>query len=465
MANGKPPNNSPVDPQTLASIRDAALGSDWAYQRLTDLSDRIGPRLSGSPGAEAAVTQIADALRAIGLRVTLQPCKVSHWVRGAESAELVAYAGRPEGITQHLTLTTLGGSAATAANGLTAAVVLVHDFDELAARRDQVKNAIVVFDEHFSQVLAEHGHAASAYAAAAEYRLHGPSAAAEMGALAVLVRSVGGANVRLPHTGVTLWKDGQSPIPAAALTAEDTDLIARLAAQGPVSVKLTLTPQTLPDADSHNVIGDIPGREHPEQVVIVSGHLDSWDLGTGAMDDGMGLTAAMGVAQVLQSLGLHPRRTIRVVAWMDEEIGSGGSKAYFESVRNRLATQSAAIESDFGLGRPLGISADMNPSQTSQLQPVFDALQPIGVTTFWLRRGDLNADIGPLQAAGVPEFAPIVDTNRYFDYHHSAADTLDKVDPQNLRLQVAVLAVLSYYLAEMPDQFERLQPAGTVQGR
>ncbi len=443
-----------VDANTLARIRDTAMASGWGYQQLTDLADRIGPRLAGSPGAEVAVVQVAEALRAIGTHVTLQPCKATHWVRGLETGELVAYPGQPPGITQHLALTALGASAATPAQGLIAPVLLVHDFTELAAHRKQVQGSIVVFDEHFSQLLAERGHAGSAYAAAAEYRTRGPAVAAEMGALAVLVRSVGGADYRLPHTGITEWKPRQTPIPAAALSTEDTDLIARLSAQGPVRIKLVLTPQTLPDIDSHNVIADIPGREFPEQVVIVSGHLDSWDLGTGAMDDGMGLTAAMGVAQVLQSLHLQARRTIRVIAWMDEENGSGGSKAYYESVKQQLVTQTAAIESDFGLGRPLGISADILPTQSDWLKPVFAALAPLDITAFDRRKGELGADIGPL--AGVPRFAPVLDTRHYFDYHHTAADTLDKVDPDNLRREVALLAVLTYTLAEMPEAFARV---------
>ncbi len=445
---------NPIDADTLAHIRDTAMTSGWAYQQLSDLADRIGPRLAGSRGAEAAVAQVAEALRAIGANVTLQPCKATHWVRGLETGELVAYPGQPQGITQHLSLTALGASAATPAQGLVAPVLLVHDFSELAAQRQQVKGSIVVFDEHFSQLLAERGHAGSAYAAAAEYRTRGPSVAAEMGALAVLVRSVGGADYRLPHTGITEWRPGQVPIPAAALTTEDTDLIARLSTQGPVRIKLVLTPQSLPDVDSHNVIADIPGRELPEQVVIVSGHLDSWDLGTGAMDDGMGLTAAMGVAQVLQTLHLHARRTIRVIAWMDEENGSGGSKAYYESVKYQLPTQTAAIESDFGLGRPLGISADILPAQSDWLNPVFAALAPLDITAFDRRKGELGADIGPL--AGVPRFAPVLDTRHYFDYHHTAADTLDKVDPDNLRREVALLAVLSFTLAEMPEAFARV---------
>src|SRR5581483_7318418 len=318
-----------VDPAVLAKIRDAALSSDWAWQRLADLTDKIGPRLSGSPQAEAAVTQVSDALRAAGLKVTLQPATVPHWVRGEEQAELVDWPGRPAGLTQRLVLTTLGGSVATPDAGLTAPVLVVHSFDDLKAHAAEAKGRIVLFDYAFNQGLADNGQAMTAYSQAVAYRVQGASAAARLGAVASLIRSVGGADFRLPHTGVMKYEEDAPKIPTAALSAEDAMWVARLSAQGPVSLHLKLTPQTLPDADSHNVLADLPGREKPDEVVLVSGHLDSWDLAQGAIDDGAGVAAAMGAVQVLKSLGLKPRRTVRVVAWMNEENGSGGSKAYF----------------------------------------------------------------------------------------------------------------------------------------
>jgi carboxypeptidase Q len=270
------------------------------------------------------------------------------------------------------------------------------------------------------------------------------------------VRSIGGADYRLPHTGVTIWKDKQAPIPAAALAAEDADLIVRLAARGPVAMKLVLTPQTLPDADSFNVIADWPGRELPKEYVVVSGHLDSWDLGTGATDDGIGAMAAAGVIQVLQQLNLHPRRTIRFIGWTNEENGGRGSQAYFDSVSKAMGTQCAAMESDDGAGRALGISAAVTQDSLARLQPVIDALKPLGATVLQAREGELGADIAPLQAAGVPGFAPLVDSRHYFDYHHTAADTLDKVDPVNLQSQVAAMGVLAYYLADLPACLPRI---------
>jgi len=445
-----------VDPAVLARIRDAALSSDWAYQRLSDLTDKIGPRLSGSPQAEAAVTQVAAALQAAGLTVTLQPAKVPHWVRGEEQAELVDYPGRPEGLTQQLRLTTLGGSVATPKKGITAPVLVVHSFDDLKAHAAEAKGRIVLFDKAFDQDLASNGQAMSAYIQAVAYRVQGASAAARVGAVAALIRSVGGADFRLPHTGVMRYEDDVPKIPTAALTAEDAMLVGRLAAQGPVSLHLTLTPQTLPDADSHNVLADLPGSDKPDEVVLVSGHLDSWDLAQGAIDDGAGVTAAMGAVQLLKSLGLQAHRTIRVVAWMNEENGSGGSKAYFAANKDKLAQQIAVIESDSGAGKPLGVIASVTPDSLAQLAPVTAALEPIGATALERRDGEVGADIAPLQEAGVPGFAPMVDTREYFFYHHTAADTLDKVKPEYLRRQVAVMAVLAYYLAEMPEPLARV---------
>jgi hypothetical protein len=446
-----------VDPAVLARIRDAAMQSDWSYQRLAELTDRVGPRLSGSPGAEAAVAQVAAAMQAAGARVTLQPAKVTHWVRGEERGELVEYPGRPQGLTQILHLTALGRSGATPAKGLTAPVLVVHDFDELQARAAEAEGRIVVFENRFDQRLADYGLAVHAYGQAGEYRFAGPARAAELGAAAVLVRSVGGADFRLPHTGTTVWKDGQAPIPAGALSAEDADLIDRLAAQGPVTMKLRLTPKNLPLADSHNVIADLPGREQPEAVVIVSGHLDSWDLGTGAHDDGGPTMAAMGVVELLKRLNLTPRRTVRAIAWMDEENGSLGAKAYFESVKDRIGTQIAAIESDAGAGRPLGLYASLGPEAFEQIKPLLKVFKPLGATAFERREphDHVGSDISPLQAQGVPGFAPLVDASHYFDYHHTAADTLDKVNPDDLRRQVAVMAVLAYYLAELPEPLPR----------
>jgi carboxypeptidase Q len=232
-----------------------------------------------------------------------------------------------------------------------------------------------------------------------------------------------------------------------------------LARVGPVTLKLLVTSKMLPDADSSNVIADWPGREKPGEFVIVSGHLDSWDLATGATDDGVGVIGAAAVIEILRQLDLHPRRSIRFIGWTNEENGGRGGQAYFASVEHALGTQTAAIESDDGAGRSLGVAAAVTKESLATLQPLQIALGPIGATLIMQRDGEVGADISPLQSAGVPGFAPLVDTRHYFDYHHTAADTLDKVDPENLRSQVATMAVLAYFLADLPEPLPRVGAA------
>ena len=362
----------------LVRIREAALKDEWAYQRLADLCDKIGPRLSGTPSAEAAVVQVAAALRGAGLSVTLQPARVPHWVRGEEQADIIDYPGRPAGVTQHMHLTALGGSVATPSQGLTAPVLVVHSFDELKAKAAEAHGKIVVYDVPYNQELALNGHAGEAYGQGVQYRVAGASAAARVGAVAALVRTVGGADYRLPHTGEMVYEPSVAKIPTAALSAEDAMWLTRLAAQGPVKVFLKLTPQSLPDVDSHNVIADWPGSEKPEEVVIVSGHLDSWDLAQGAIDDGAGVASAMGAIEVLKSLGLHARRTVRFVAWMSEENGSAGGLAYAKAASLNL--QAAAIESDNGAGRSLGVSAHVQPESMAAMKSLMLAMGPLGAT-------------------------------------------------------------------------------------
>src|SRR5579862_7923897 len=442
---------------SLASIRATAMRSTWAFNQLESLTDGIGPRLSGSPQLAAAVTRVADAMRALGAEVTLQPAKVDHWIRGETHAELVGYPGQVAGLKQPLVLTSLGGSSATQAAGLEARVVVVRDFDELRARSSEVRGAIVVFDVPFDQRLADNGHADVAYGHGSEYRRRGPAAAAALGAAAALVRSVGGADYRLPHTGLTNL-DAGARIPAAALAAEDAALIARLAARGPVRMRLVLEAQTLADADSFNVIADWKGTERPSEFVVVSGHLDSWDLATGATDDGVGVMAAAGVIEVLQELKLHARRTIRFIAWTDEEFGGRGGQTYFNALGPSINAHCAAIESDAGAGRALGIQAVVSKDSLPALRPVTDVLAPIGASALERMDREAGTDIGPMQKAGVPGFAPMVDGRHYFDYHHTAADTLDKVDPQNLQSQVATMGVLAFVLADRQDCLPRYQP-------
>ena len=442
------------DPAALAKIRDAALQSDYAWERTADMTDLIGPRLSGSKGAAAAVNQVAEAMRRLGAKVTLQPVKVPHWVRGQETGELVEYRGRPDGISQRVVLTALGGSGATPAAGLTGQVVVVSSFDELKARAAEVKGRIVLFDVPFDQNMADRGLAGQAYGQGSNYRTNGPRLAAELGATAALVRSVGGADYRLPHTGATNLQDG-ARIPAAAVTVEDAMLMSRLAKRGPLTMRLVLTPQILPDADSYNVIADLPGTDKADEIVIVSGHLDSWDLATGAHDDAAGVASAMAVFDTLKKLDYRPRRTIRLIAWMNEENGTRGARTYLEANTANAAGHVGAIESDNGAGRPFGLRASVPASANRLFAPLQAALQPIGAGVFQRQDALSTGDLSGLERAGVPSFAPLIDTSRYFDYHHTAADTLDKVDPDNLRRHVALMATTAWFLANIEEPIGR----------
>lgn len=445
----------PVPQEVLAqleSIRDAALTSDYAWSQLAHLTENIGPRLSGSPQAQAASEYVAAEMRKLGLDVHLEEARVSHWVRGEEKAELVEFPGQPPQVVQKIILTTLSGSSATPAEGITADVVVVHSFDELTALgRDKVAGKIVLFNVRYDKRKAEAGYAFDAYGEAVVYRGRGGKAVAELGGAASLIRSVGGAEYRLPHTGFSY----PAPVPAAALAAEDADLVEHLAAQGRVRMHLTLTPQRLADTTAYNVVADLKGSEHPEQIVVVSGHLDSWDLGRGAIDDGAGVAISMATAEILQRLHLRPRRTLRVIAWMDEENGGGGHDAYAKSHAAEMANHIAAIESDAGAGHPLGFSAKMSPAAGAALHPVLDVLRPVGATAFRPTNYSPGSDIEPLVDAGVPGIGIIQDARKYFDFHHTAADTLDKVDPQELRENAAAMAVMGYALAAMPEPLPR----------
>jgi Zn-dependent M28 family amino/carboxypeptidase len=444
--------------QTLADLkrlRDAALSSDYAYREVAHLTDNIGPRLSGSPQAAKAADYVANELKAIGCQVQLEKVMVPHWVRGEETAALVSWPGMAEGTTQKILLCALGGSVATGKDGITADVVAVKNFDDLKAMpRDKVAGKIVLFDEHFDKQMAAVGRGGEAYGEAVLYRSDGPSAAARQGAVACLIRSVGEADYRLPHTGSTHYAEDAPKIPAGAVTSEDADLIVDLVRQGPVKMKLVLTPQTLPDVESANVIGDIKGSEHPEQVVIVSGHLDSWDLGTGAIDDGAGVAVSMEAANLIQKLHLKPKRTVRVIAWMNEENGTRGSKQYAKDHEKDWGNHFGAMETDSGADHPIGIHVKARPEVKTMLKPVAAVLQESGGGALDLAE-HAGADIEPMEKAGVPSFAPIQDSRFYFNYHHTAADTLDKIDPKNLSQTSAIVAVWAYAMANAEQPMPR----------
>lgn len=455
---GQAPNYN-YPPQLLEEMKrlqQAALSSDYALKQVAYLCNNIGPRLSGSPQAARAIEYVADEMRKLGLEVRLERAMVPHWVRGVETGALVEFPGMAAGTTQKVVLTALGGSVATPADGITAPVVVVNNFEELnALGESKVKGKIVLFNYKFDEQLAAQGFGEEAYGQAVAYRGGGANAAARLGAVAALNRSAGGKAYRLPHTGALRYADGVAKIPAAAVAGEDAAMIAHLAAQGEVKLKLTLTPQTLPDAESANVIADLKGSEFPDQVVIVSGHLDSWDLGTGAIDDGAGVAVAMQVANLCKQLGLKPRRTIRVIAWINEENGGRGGQAYFQNQKDNLANQIAALESDLGAGHPIGFLANVKPAALPMLQPVASVLQSSGAGLARQVSNSVGADISPLEGAGVPGFSPMQDSRTYFDYHHTHADTFDKIVPRELAENAAVMAVLAYAIANLPEPLPR----------
>ncbi|TAM13065.1 MAG: M20/M25/M40 family metallo-hydrolase [Nevskiaceae bacterium] len=447
--------NDALSAARLATIRDAALQSKYALRETFILANQIGPRLPGSVQAAAAARQIADAMGTLDLKVQTIPAPVPQWQRGTADAAVVEYAGRPAGVEQPLDIAALGNSPATPQAGITAPILMVRSYDELQANAKQAAGRIVVFDVPFDRQLAASGYATTAYERVAHYRMHGPAMAAQLGAVAALVRSSGGAHYRLVHTGMTVWDGVDHPIPAASVTGEDADLLESLAVRGPVQIHLDLRPISGPTVQEDTVVGDLPGIERPDEIVIVSGHYDSWDLGTGAQDNASGVAAAMGVAAVFHQLRLKPKRTVRIVAWANEENGLTGASAYRAAMARSLDRHVGAIENDTGTGRPFGIAANITPESAAQLAPVFEALSTIDASFLVRSAQPVAADIGLLTAAGVPGFAPLVDMSHYFDIHHTAADTFDKVDSDNLRRQVAIQAVLAWWLANA-DPLPRL---------
>lgn len=452
------PTQTPVlySEQTLTdlrSIQQASLLSDYGYRQTAYLSNNIGPRLTGSAQAERAVQYVAEEMRRLGLEVRLQKLTVPHWVRGEERGELVEWSGMAAGSTQKIVLTALGGSVATDEKGLFAEIVVVESYEELnRLGAKNIEGKIVLFNVKFDKTLAELNQAGAAYGQVSQYRGGGASAAARLGALAVLVRSAGGSQNRLAHTGAMRYANGVKQIPAAAVPFEDAETIANLAKTGKVRMKLVLTPKTLPDTTSYNVIADLKGSEKPDEIVVVSGHLDSWDLGTGALDDAVGVAMAMQTVHTLKQLKLQPKRTIRVVAFMNEENGFVGATKYAEE--ENPAKHFAAIEGDLGASHPIGFIFAGKPEAVPYLRPIAGILNSQGSGQIDVQPG-ASSDISTLTAKGVPSFGPWFDTRTYFNYHHTAADTFDKVNPKELAENCSLMAVLAYGLANLEQPLPR----------
>ena len=438
----------------LETLARTARETNGAYETIRGLTDTVGARLSGSAADARAVAWAEATLRAQGFaNVHTEAVTVPHWERGEESGALVLPS------PMRLALCALGGSVGTPPGGLEADVVEAQSLDAVDALGEKAKGKIVLVWK-----VMERKSDGSGYGATVPIRGAAASRAAKVGAVGALIRSVGTSNARFPHTGALRYDEAAPKIPAAALAIPDADQIHRLLASGArVRVRFSLGARTLPDAPSANVVGEIPGRGKPEEIVLLGGHLDSWDLGTGAIDDGAGLGIVIEAARLVGQLPRGPRRTLRVVAFANEENGLAGGRAYAAAHAAELQRHVAAIESDSGAGRVSGFGWSAGPSAEAYLLSVATILKPFGLGE--TKKGAGGADIGPLRAAGVPLFSPIQDTARYFDLHHTADDTFDKIDREELNTGVAAMAALAYALADAEAPLERIPEAERAQRR
>jgi carboxypeptidase Q len=429
-------------PQWLAPYREAsarligeAVGADIAWQRLAYLTDTFGPRLSGSPNLDAAIKWAVDAMIRDGLEnVHLEPVKVPHWVRGRESLEIVG------AIPQPLVMLGLGNSVGTPSDGIEGELLVVRSFDQLESAREHVKGRIVLFNVPFTD-----------YSDTVRFRAEGPSRAAALGAIAMLMRSVGPPGLRTPHTGALVYAEGLPKIPAAAVTVEDAARLQRISDRGtPVRLRLKMEARFLPDADSANVVAEIRGRERPEEIVVVGGHFDSWDVGTGATDDAGGCIATWEALRLMKKLNLRPRRTVRLVLWTNEENGGRGGLAYRDRHLGELANHVMMLESDSGVFRPTGFGFSGTEGGRAKVRDIATLLAGIQADAIGPTGG--GADIGPsVQHAGMPAMS-LEGEGNYFLIHHTPADTVDKIDPLDLARASAAIAVMTYVIAEMPER-------------
>jgi len=437
-----PPPPEPASP--AAQIRDSVLKGSRAHEYTRELADRIGPRLAGSPGDARAVAWAKSTMESIGLRdVRAEPVKVPRWVRGVESAEVITPTPHP------LVIAAIGGSVSTPEDGIEAELVEAASFDDFARLPDAAIKGKIAF---FNPVM-ERGPTGKSYGANHRYRTESAAIAARRGAVAVLVRSLSTSDTRLPHTGAMQYADGTTKIPAAALSPPDASLLHRLG--GRIRVRLVLTCQTLPDTMSANVIGEIRGREAPDEIVLLGAHLDSWDLGTGAMDDGAGVGIVLETARQILESKKPPRRTIRFVLFANEENGLRGGAAYAQTHRAELPRHVLAIEADGGDGAPTGLGYLGGPQQAAAAAPLATLLAPLGVSAAQPAEYS-GADLGPLRPAGVPMINVNQDATRYFDVHHSADDTYDKIRPDQLARAAAAYAAVTYAAADSTASFGRL---------
>ncbi|MEW6743452.1 MAG: M20/M25/M40 family metallo-hydrolase [Planctomycetota bacterium] len=419
--------------EVAGRLIDAALADHSAWDRLAELTDHFPHRLSGSGDLERAVAWALGAMREDGLQnVHGEKVVVPHWVRGAESATIL------EPARHALHVLGLGGSVGTPPEGLTAEVIVVESFDELERRGAEVKGKIVLFNAPYA-----------GYGRTVPYRTQGAARAARHGAVAHLVRSVTPTSLSTPHTGAMLYEEGVPRIPSAAVTTEAAQMMARMQARGErIVLRLCMEAQTLPDAESANVVGEVVGRERPHEIVLVGGHIDGWDVGTGAMDDAGGCVATWEAVRLIKRLGLEPRRTLRVVLFTNEENGLRGGTGYAAEHEAELGNHVLAIELDSGIFRPGGVRFSGSPEALTTIEEIARLLERLGAAS--VRPGGGGPDIAPLVRAGVPGLTLWFENTNYMDYHHSPADTADKIDPDAMARCVAVVAVMAYVVADMP---------------
>jgi carboxypeptidase Q len=415
-----------------------ALGSTFAWDRLAVLTDTIGSRLSGTPALDRAIQWAAAEMTRDGLEnVHTERVMVPRWVRGSESAEIV------EPVRHQMVMLGLGDSVGTPAgsDGVQAEVLIVHNFEELDANAPAARGRIVLFNVPFTS-----------YGETVRFRSMGPSRAARHGAVAMLVRSIGPSGLRTPHTGALQYAPDAPNIPAAAITAEDADRLQRMADRGArVVVRLKMEAHFEADAPSANVVGEIRGREKPDEIVVVSGHLDSWDVGAGATDDGGGCVVTWDALRIMKKLNLRPRRTVRVVLWTNEENGGRGGLAYRDQHRAELSKHVLMIESDGGVFRPLGFGFSGSDAARDTVKTIATLLT--GIAADQVNAGGGGADIGPsMQEAHIPGMSLDVDGAKYFLIHHTPADTIDKIDPVEMAKCAAAVAVMAYVVADMPQR-------------
>ena len=417
---------------------EAALADSAAWARTAELTDRFGHRFSGSPSLERAIDWILAEMRRDGLEnVHGERVMVPRWVRGEEGAWLVS----PREV--ELPMLGLGGSVATPPQGITAEVLIVSSFDELERRRDEARGRIVLYDVPFTS-----------YGETVRYRMDGAVAAARAGAVASLIRSVGPFSMNTPHTGMMSYQEGVPRIPHAAITLEDAAMLHRMADRGErIVVRLEMDARTLPDVPSRNVVAELRGSERPDEVVVLGGHIDSWDVGQGAMDDAGGSVVAWEAVRLMKELGLRPRRTVRVVLWTNEENGLRGANAYRDQHLDELDRHVLAIESDAGVFDPIGFGFTGSDEAFRIVGAVGELLE--GIDAGEVTRGGGGADIGPIMREGVPGMGLRVDGDRYFWYHHTPADTMDKLDPREMALCTAAMAVMAYVVADLPERLPR----------